>query len=144
MQHYVSAPTSPTRRLKVGAGVAVIAATLVGLVAWAMTRPDSTSFYLTVEELKTQGPSSTEDFRVNGKVVPGSLSRNGIQTTFAISDGAGNLEIVTEQPLPDAFSSGYRSDPGSVEVVAEGRYDGGTLMADKVLAKCPSKFKAKQ
>ena len=134
---------NPARRLKVILGGALIAVTVATLVAWAMSRPGSTSFYITVGELEAAGPSATRDYRVNGNVVPGSLSRAGIETSFAISDGNGQVTVVTEQPLPDAFQTGYQNDPSAVEVVAEGRYDGRELEARKVLAKCPSKFKAK-
>jgi cytochrome c-type biogenesis protein CcmE len=48
------------------------------------------------------------------------------------------VRIVTDSPLPDAF---YSKD--LVEVVALGTYDGRLFTATDVLAKCPSKFKAK-
>jgi cytochrome c-type biogenesis protein CcmE len=143
MDQPLATPVNAARRLKLILGGAVVAATVFTLVAWAMSRPGSTSFYMTVAELEAAGPSATRDYRVNGNVVPGSLARSGIQTKFAISDGDGRLTVVTEQPLPDAFQTGYQNDPSAVEVVAEGRYDGRSLAATKVLAKCPSKFKAK-
>lgn len=135
---------SPQRRAKFLIGGAVILVALVGLVGWAMGRPGSTAFYMKVSELKAAGPSvRADDYRVNGNVVPGSLDRNGTETSFAISDGSEDLEVVTSQPLPDSFETGYRNDPSSIEVVAQGRYDGRTFQAAEVLAKCPSKFKAK-
>lgn len=130
------------RRLKFAVGGAVVAVTILGLISWAMGRPGSTSFYMTVAELEAEGPSGVPGvYRVNGNVVPGSLEQRGIETSFAISDGAGRLDITTRQPLPDAFSTAYENDPEAVEVVAEGRYDGQKLTATTVLAKCPSKFK---
>jgi cytochrome c-type biogenesis protein CcmE len=143
MDQPLATPVNSARRLKLILGGAVVAATVVTLVVWAMSRPGSTSFYMTVAELEAAGASATRDYRVNGNVVPGSLARSGIETKFAISDGDGRLTVVTEQPLPDAFQTGYQNDPSAVEVVAEGRYDGRSLAATKVLAKCPSKFKAK-
>jgi cytochrome c-type biogenesis protein CcmE len=143
MDQPLATPVNSARRLKLILGGAVVAATVVTLVVWAMSRPGSTSFYMTVAELEAAGASATRDYRVNGNVVPGSLARSGIETKFAISDGDGRLTVVTEQPLPDAFQTGYQNDPSAVEVVAEGRYDGRALAATKVLAKCPSKFKAK-
>lgn len=130
------------RRLKFTIGGAVVAVAILGLISWAMGRPGSTSFYMTIAELEAEGPSGVAGaYRVNGNVVPGSLEQQGIQTSFAISDGGGRLDITTRQPLPDAFSTAYENDPAAVEVVAEGRYDGQKLTATKVLAKCPSKFK---
>jgi cytochrome c-type biogenesis protein CcmE len=124
------------RRTKFLTGGAVIVVALVGLIGWAMSRPQATSFYVTVGELEARGaPPGGEDFRVNGKVVPGSIRRRGLDTTFAIADPGGRLVVRTSQPLPDAFRA--RS-----EVVARGHYDGHSFTASEVLAKCPSKFKA--
>lgn len=132
-------PTEPPRRrgIKFAIGGAVIALSLVGLTAWAMTRPDATSFYLTTSELQASGPTSAADeYRVNGTVVADSIRRDGLTTRFRITDGETELAIVTDQPLPDTFKE-------SSEVVAKGHFDGETFTASEVLAKCPSKFKAK-
>jgi cytochrome c-type biogenesis protein CcmE len=136
-------PADRTRRPKFILGGVIVALTLVALVAWAMGRPGSTSFYMSVAELQAAGAGARADLRVNGNVVPGSLSRSGIETSFAISDGQGRLTVVTEEPLPDVFHTAYENDPSAVEVVAQGRYDGRRLLANQVLAKCPSKFKAR-
>ncbi|MDQ3216619.1 MAG: cytochrome c maturation protein CcmE [Actinomycetota bacterium] len=134
---------SRSRRLKLLIGGGVIVAALATLIVWALSRPGSTSFYMTVSELRASGPVASSELRVNGNVVPGSLTRSGIETTFAITDGSRNLAIVTDEPLPDAFSTAYRSDPSAVEIVAQGSYAGDHLQASQVLAKCPSKFKAR-
>jgi cytochrome c-type biogenesis protein CcmE len=72
---------------------------------------------------------------VNGEVVPGTIERRGLRTSFVIADEEGRLRVRTSEPLPDAFRN--RS-----EVVARGHYDGESFAASEVLAKCPSKFKA--
>ena len=139
-----SSPSSPKRRAKFFIGGAIIAVALGGLVGWAMGRPGSTAFYVEVSELTSAGATDpTEELRVNGHVVAGSLERSGTRTAFEISDGADSVEIVTSQPLPDSFETGYRNDPASIEVVAQGRYDGEAFRATEVLAKCPSKYKTK-
>ncbi|CAN5781698.1 N/A [soil metagenome] len=123
------------RRTKFLVGAAVILLTLALLVGWAMGRPGSTSFYLTTSELSGHGPGATDDsLRVNGRVVPGSIRRDGLRSTFVLSDGKTPIQIATTQPLPDTLKA--RSD-----VVAEGRFDGRRFSASLVLAKCPSKFK---
>ena len=136
-------PVSRKRRAKFALGGLAVVAVVVGLVVWAMARPGSTAFYLTVSEVVADGTASAEDFRVNGYVVPGSLERDGTTTSFAITDGTSELQIVTEETLPDAFHTAYRNDPSAVEIIAQGNYDGQTFAASQVLAKCPSKFKAK-
>ena len=136
--------TSPKRRAKFIVGDVILVLALVGLVAWAMNRSGATSFYLDVSELQAQGQTAgTQDYRVGGNVVADSLHRDGLTTTFDISDGSSSVTIVTDETLPDAFWTAYENDPGAVEVVAQGRYDGERFAATQVLAKCPSKFKAK-
>jgi cytochrome c-type biogenesis protein CcmE len=133
-------PTSPTRearRTKFIFGAAIVVLTLVGLTVWAMARPGSTSFYKTTSEIAAMGPTSgASSYRVAGNVVPGSIRQNGLDTSFEITDGHTALPIATDQPLPDTFKAGS-------EVVARGQFDGTTFTAVEVIAKCPSKFKAK-
>lgn len=136
-------PPSSKRRAKFALGGLAVIAIVVGLIVWAMTRPGATAFYLTVSEIRAESPTTSQDFRVNGNVVPGSLERDGTTTSFAITDGVEDLDIVTDETLPDAFWTAYDNDPSAVEIVAQGNYDGDTFAAHQVLAKCPSKFKAK-
>lgn len=136
-------PVSAKRRAKFAIGGIAVVVLLAGLIVWAMARPGSTAFYLTVSEVRAEGAATTTDFRVNGNVVPGSLERDGVTTSFAITDGSQDLPIVTEETLPDAFWTAYDNDPSAVEIVAQGTYNGDHLAASQVLAKCPSKFKAK-
>lgn len=126
------------RRAKFIVGGAIVALTLVALTVWAMARPGSTAFYKTTSELVAMGPSaaSAEGFRVNGNVVPDTIERDGLSTTFRITDGSSEVTIVTDQALPDTFRE-YS------DVIAEGSFDGSTFTARQVSAKCPSKFKAK-
>lgn len=133
-----STPPSPKRRAKFLVGGTLIALILVGLVVWALGRPGSTSLYRTTSELATAGtaPLAAGSVRVNGTVVPGSIESQGLITSFQITDGGTELTVTTDQPLPDAFQDGS-------EVVATGTYDGSRFAASEVLAKCPSKFKAK-
>lgn len=126
---------APKRRTKFLVGGGVILVVLVVLVAWAMSRAGATAFYMTTSELVELGPTKPgETVGVNGKVTPGSIERDGLATTFEISDGHAAVEITTEEGLPDAFRSG-------AEVVARGTFDGTTFSAVEVVAKCPSKFK---
>lgn len=130
--------SSPKRRTKFLVGGAVVAIALMGLVVWAMTRPGSTSFYVTPSEIQAMGATDLgQDYRINGRVVPGSIERDGLLTTFLVTDGTTDISVRTRAPLPDAFRD--RS-----EIVAKGSYDGRSFVAHEVLAKCPSKFKAKQ
>lgn len=138
------ASADPKRRAKFWIGGGVILLSLVALVGWAMARPNSTSFFYTPSEIvELPTGAGTDEYRVNGKVVPDTVQRDGLKTSFDISDGTTDLEVTTEQPLPDAFWTAMANDSSEVEVVARGRYDEGAFQASEVLAKCPSKFKAK-
>jgi cytochrome c-type biogenesis protein CcmE len=120
-------------------GGTIIGLTVIGLVVWAMARPGSTAFYLTTSEVAARGPTSgAQTYRVNGNVVPGTVQRDGLETTFAITDGKTDVVVATDRPLPDAFR-----DDAETEVVAQGSFDGRMFNATEVLAKCPSKFKAR-
>ena len=134
----IQADTSSKRRAKFIVGGALVALTLIALTVWAMARPGSTAFYKTTSELVAMGPAaaSTEGFRVNGKVVPGSIEQDGLTTTFRITDGSSEVTILTDQALPDTFRE-------YADVIAEGSFDGSMFTARQVSAKCPSKFKAK-
>ena len=133
-----STSVSPKRRAKFAIGGLVVLVAAGTLIGWAMNRPGSTAFYLTPSELQALGPTDiSHDYRVNGKVVPGSIERDGLETRFLVTDGTTEIAVQTRSPLPDTFKE--RS-----EVVAKGRFDGDTFAAQEVLAKCPSKFKAKQ
>jgi cytochrome c-type biogenesis protein CcmE len=135
---------SPKRRAKFVVGGGIIVFALICLVVWAMLRPNATSFYYTTSELQAAAVASgTEEYRVNGNVMPESVVREGLETTFDITDGTTAVTVVTDEALPDAFWTAMDAGSSEVEVVAQGRYDGTQFTASQVLAKCPSKFKAK-
>jgi cytochrome c-type biogenesis protein CcmE len=128
---------SRKRTAKFAVGGGLVALTLAGLLVWATGRPGATAFYITPTELVAAGGSAPQaDYRVNGKVVPGSIEQHGLDTTFLVSDGRTEVTVTTDRPLPDAFKE-------ESEVIARGHFDGELLVAEEVLAKCPSKFKAR-
>ncbi len=131
-----SSPLSTKRRAKFALGGTLVAVALPALIVWGLTRPQATAFYLTVSEAQATTASASRDYKVNGKVVDGSIQRDGLETHFVITDGRAQVPVVTDGPLPDTFKSGS-------EVVVRGTLGGGLLTASEVLAKCPSKFKAK-
>jgi cytochrome c-type biogenesis protein CcmE len=129
-------PASPKRRAKflVGGGLLVVAVPV--LIVWGLGRPGAASYYVTVSEALQRGVASS-DYRVSGTVVPGSIDRDGLETTFLVTDGKQEMTVSTDRPLPDTFKDGS-------EVVVKGGLQGTTFLATEVLAKCPSKFKAKR
>ena len=124
------------RRLKfvvLGAGVILSMAFLM----WAgIDRPGGMVYYLTVSEFMGQESRSTEGFRVNGKVVDGTIQRmaSGQDVLFAMSDGSNAMRVQYHGIIPDTFVDG-------ADVVVEGRLlDDGMFVAHTMLAKCPSKY----
>ncbi len=127
-------PPSSKRRTKFLVGGALVALVLVVLVVWAMSQAGATAFYLSTTELVERGPTATgEKVDVNGKVTPGSIEEDGLDTTFTISDGRTEVEVTTAVEMPEAFRVG-------ADVVAHGVFDGSLFTADGIVAKCPSKF----
>ncbi len=131
-------PVSPKRRLKFLIGGAFVAVLVIGLVVLALAREGSTAYFMTTTEMVQANATldPAKDYRVNGTVVPGSIEQQGVETPFTITDGTTEMEVSTEDPLPDTFKD-------NSEVIARGDFDGRSFEATEVLAKCPSKFKAK-
>src|SRR5262245_17930818 len=97
-------------------------------------------YYLTVSEFLSHPPSGLDDhFRVNGRVVPGSISRTPgvLGAKFRMTDGQKNLAVVFRKELPDTFVD-------EAEVVVEGKMDQGIFEAHTLLAKCPSKYESQK
>ena len=83
---------------------------------------------------------SGRSYQVTGKVVAGSVSRNGDTLRFAIRDRDGSgpsLPVTYAGEVPDPFRAGR-------EVIVKGTLRGGTFVGerDSLVTKCPSKFQA--
>ncbi|MEO7803428.1 MAG: cytochrome c maturation protein CcmE [Actinomycetota bacterium] len=122
-------------RFVIAAGIVVSA--IVGLIIWSLTGTGATAYYKTPGELSAAPINPGTRVRVAGKVVAGSVEQLGETTNFTVTDGKGEIAVTTKDVLPDTFGTG-------VEVVAEGTVtEPGLFTASTVLAKCPSKFKAR-
>lgn len=117
--------------------VAAVLTAAAGYLAFTGAR-SSLTYYVTVGELLDRaGTLAGTSVRLGGRVVPGSVrwDRTSGRVEFSVTDGAHRLPVVYRGVVPDTFA------PGG-EVVVEGRYEGGRFIADRLLAKCPSKFDA--
>jgi cytochrome c-type biogenesis protein CcmE len=95
-------------------------------------------YYLTVSEFRQKGAQQGDKFRINGKVVKGSIERmpTGQDVAFVMTDGGAELPVRYHGIIPDTFVDG-------ADVVVEGSLAGdGTFVANNMLAKCPSKYEA--
>jgi cytochrome c-type biogenesis protein CcmE len=126
------------RGLKLTIGTLAILGAL-GYLLYAGLK-ETTRYYVTVTELVDSPPSyaASAGVRVAGKIVDGSIARQGLDLRFQITDGKRSIPVHYHGLVPDTFKYG-------ADVVAEGLYrpqEG--LAADLILAKCPSKFTPKK
>lgn len=127
-----------SRQLKfvlLGVGIAV---SMVTLVVVGLGNPDGFVYYVTVSEYMEKGDAETAGFRVNGKVVDGTIERDpsGQDVLFVMSDGTTAMKVSYHGIIPDTFVDG-------ADVVVRGELGGGEVFeAHEMLAKCPSKYEA--
>lgn len=134
------------RQLKFGIGAAL----LVGAVAYLMyTGVQQTSvYYLTIDEfLARRVALADEGVRVAGRVQHGSVERRmtprGEELRFRLGDFKGDGQPTDSIPVffvgvtPDMFKN-----DGGTDVIVEGTYRDGTLVAQTVMTSCPSKYEA--
>ena len=123
------------RKLLIAVGVFVLAG---GYLAYSGAR-SSFAYYLTVSELHDRVATVRDsDIRIGGKVAVTGLQGDqvGGRLQFAVTEGTHTVPVRYRGIVPDAFKPG-------ADVVVEGRYDGATFAAERLFAKCPSKFEAR-
>jgi len=115
---------------------------IVGSLVWLAVGgiKDTKTYYKTIPELQQMGKKAQgQRLRVGGDVQPGSISKNGPQVSFVLHQGATTLNVVYSgsDPLPDTFKD-------NAEALADGRLGAdGVFEANKIQAKCASKYEAK-
>jgi cytochrome c-type biogenesis protein CcmE len=114
-------------RLAVALGVAVF---LAGALIY-------TSFSASTEASKPSQIEPGRSYEITGKVVKGSVSRDGDELRFRIRDrdGTASVPVSYTGAVPDPFREGR-------EVIVSGELKEGTFVAerDSLVTKCPSKF----
>ncbi len=104
----------------------------------------ATSYYLTVDELVERGPSAGDSLQVKGSLVFESFTREtaggsgpSIVAAFLLEDNGQQVRATFDGALPDLFFNPHS------EIVLGGTYgEDGIFAADRVLVKCPSKYRA--
>ena len=96
-----------------------------------------TSFSASTEASKPSQLKPGRSYEVTGKVVNGSITRDGAQLRFRIRDRDGRASVPVRYggTVPDPFRDGR-------EVIVSGRLRHGTFVGerDSLVTKCPSKF----
>lgn len=123
------------KRLKFGIGIAIILAVVVweGISGFQQSK----TYYVTVSEL-LQGKGKNQRLRVGGVVQPDSIERHGGLVTFRLAQEAQSIPVtyVGTDTLPDTFKDG-------AQAIIEGDFSpSGTFRAEKIQAKCASKYQA--
>ncbi len=122
-------------RAKFGVGAGIIVVTLSWL-GWIGAR-ESKTYYRTIVELSSLKPSQLRQrMRVAGDVQPGSIARLPGRVDFVLRAEGRSLPVsyVGSDPLPDTFVDG-------AQALVEGRrMPDGRFVAEKVQAKCASKY----
>lgn len=125
-----------SRQAKLLIGGLIIILVLTAWVFLNLGRPFT--YYLTLSELRAQGPSPRR-IRVSGTIVGESIQWHpeALELIFDIADGEDRLAVRYRGSRPDMFRDG-------AEAVVEGRYlPEGHFEADRLLLKCPSKYQEK-
>jgi len=125
----------PQRKRKIRLVVALSAAVLLA-VALVYTSFSASSEAKEPSQLLGAAPGKSYD--MTGKVVPGSIRRNGDSLRFRVVDRDGNgesLPVTYSGTVPDPFRGGR-------EIVLTGEVEQGVFVGepDTLVTKCPSKF----
>lgn len=126
---------NPTRKRRLWLLLAIVAAAAIAttLVALALQR-NVAYLYTPAEVLSGEAGESVADgaakFRLGGMVAAGSFKRpsGSMQAHFRVTDGDAELPVSYTGILPDLFRENQA-------VIATGRMQGGTFVAEQVLAK---------
>jgi len=134
------APVDKRTAWKIVGTVVVVATAISGLLYASMK--EEVAFWKFADEVAAN-PAAFEGKRLNvgGYVMDGSIQKNALEYRFTIE---------TRKPRPYATVKAYYRGlvpdtfKGGGEVVATGKFaPDGTLMAEQIMAKCPSKYEAK-
>jgi len=118
-------------RLVIALSVAILLASALVYTSFSASTQASTPS----EVVSSAEPGRS--YELTGKVVDGSVKREGERLRFAVRDreGSTSVPVSYEGVVPDPFREGR-------EVIVSGKVEGDTFVAerDSLVTKCPSKF----
>ena len=125
----------PSRKRKVRLVVALSAALALAVALVYTSFSSSTEASTPSEVVRSAEPGRS--YELTGKVVDGSVEKEGDGLRFRIRDrdGSASLPVAYTGAVPDPFREGR-------EVIVSGELENGTFVAerDSLVTKCPSKF----
>ena len=116
--------------------IAAATAALLGAVLLAMWGlKDRAAYFYTPADVAAGRAAQGQAMRLGGMVQTGSLRRDpdGVTIRFLVADGDARTPVVYRGIVPDLFREGSG-------VVAEGRLERGTFVADTILAKHDERY----
>jgi cytochrome c-type biogenesis protein CcmE len=117
--------------LVIAAAVAVLAAVLLAM--WGLK--DRAAYFYTPADIAAGRAAEGKAMRLGGMVEVGSVRKqpDGISIRFTVVDGEARTPVAYRGIVPDLFREGSG-------VVAEGRLERGTFVADTILAKHDERY----
>ena len=126
------------RKAQFAIAIVIVLATLAWLAVSGVR--ESKTYYVTIKELQGMGDGAlAKRLRVAGNVAPGSIKRQGKRVEFILVEEDRRMPVVYTgtEPLPDTFVD-------NSQALADGRFTReGVFEAQKIQAKCASKYEAK-
>ena len=122
---------------------AALIVVVIGTLVWLATAGvnENKTYYKTISELSQMGDHAYgQRIRVGGDIAAGSIRRVGNEVQFVLTqDNNTQLKVAYAgmDPLPDTFKDG-------AQALADGKLGkDGVFQAQKIQAKCASKYEAK-
>ncbi len=117
--------------LVIAAAVAVLAAVLLAM--WGLK--DRAAYFYTPADIAAGRAADGKAMRLGGMVEKGSVQKqpDGVSIRFTVVDGEARTPVSYRGIVPDLFREGSG-------VVAEGRLQRGTFVADTILAKHDERY----
>jgi len=122
---------SPRAVLAVGALVLVVVA--LGVVLFNGLQSASTFFYNVDEAVERRDELTGDRFRMQGNVVPGSVSTTEAGVSFVVRYGGAEVPVDHVGDPPELFGP-------EIPVVLEGRFDGERFASDEILIRHDNEY----
>ncbi len=121
---------TPARKKRLGLIILMLVGVAVGVSFALKALNENIMFFFSPADIEAGKAPDNKDFRVGGVVVDGSVKRpgDGLTVEFDLTDNQSIVKVKYTGILPDLFREGQG-------IIANGRLNNGTFVAQEVLAK---------
>jgi cytochrome c-type biogenesis protein CcmE len=127
-------PVTKSRRRAIAA-LSLCAVAIVAIVVLTVVLSENVVYFRTVSEAVAEKKSESErQFRMAGKVVPGTVEETAKGVNFEVTDGKATVAVVHRGDPPSLFKDG-------APVVCEGRWSGAVFASDRIMIRHGSEYK---